>query len=133
MTKKTGRASVTPKSTSGRKKGRDADPILDLDDEGFNADGIQIITPLSPDYEPSSGRKGRPDTVSPVMTPMLKDFLGQGLYEFQMEDGKPYTVYQIRTWANKLMKSGALPDEIKRVVVGGGKGSNISIRVTLND
>ena len=133
MKKKTGRAKVTPKNTAAKKGGVTEDPVLDLDDEGFNIDGIQIITPLSPDYEPVSGRKGRPDTVSPVLTPMLKEILGKGLYEFQMEDKNPYTVYQVRTWATKLMKSGALPDEIKRVVVGGGKGTNISVRVTLHD
>lgn len=128
MTKQTvGKAKVEPKIRKPRVK---RDPEVDLDDEGFNSFGVQVITPLSPEYQPESGRQGRPDRVSPILTPMLKDVLDRGLTEFQIPDGDPFTIYQVRGWAKRLSVSGALPDGVRKISVGGGRGSNIAIRLT---
>lgn len=127
---KVGRAKVDPKVR--RKKTPKPEHEFELDDEGFNAAGVQIITPLSPDYEPASGRRGRKDEVSPTLTPMLVEVLKKGLVSFQMKDGEPFTIYQVRGWARKIEATGALPDGVKHLTIGGGRGQNIDVRVVLD-
>lgn len=149
--KKVGRAKTVPRNLASQRrdlsKGSEPtperDPLEDeviefededddlgfVDEHGLNVEGLRIITPLDPDYQPSSGRQGRPDLVSPQLNPLFLQLVAKGHKSVQIPDMDPFSVYQVRGWAKRLNTSNFLPSSVERITVGGGLGENITITI----
>jgi len=77
-----------------------------------------------------TSNRGRPDTVSPVMNPVLVQMLEEledGECEIQLVPGDPFTVNQIRNWSYKGMV--LIPDDMDLVISGGNDGQNIGVKL----
>ena len=112
---------VPTKAQLAKKKARQKPKVEvevpSVDREGFSDTGVRVITEMDPDYQPVRHRAGRPDVVSPEMDAVLEKMISNGQESVQLIAGLPFTIYQIRNWADKINRGGDLPDHIERVRV----------------
>lgn len=91
--------------------------IPSVDASGKDSDGVRVITEMDADYQPIRHRAGRPDVVSPKMNDVLSDMQANGQMSVQLVAGEPFTIFQIRNWADKVNRAGVLMDSVERIRV----------------
>lgn len=95
---------------------------------------LTLIAPEDEAFDSSTGRKGKPDVVGPLMADLVTQARDAELETFQIPDqaefedstGKVHklNVNKVRTWAKKVNSDDELDYNIG---VGGGNGRNISV------